>query len=227
MKYKTNEEMEASAQRMLINSRGEIESLKMDLMDNLRLRKDLRVKYLDIFYNVIDEQYELIGVFTIHGRMFWVEKSGPSIMGDAGKQIIDEFLRDVNDWVDCCAVPDRWRKSPEKPLGASPDDGHLYAENPGSIRGIHIQANDTDVAPPPIMTIDEALQEVRRDARRWNINLNTPNEQVTMAPTPPGTMAGREQGEPTGSITQTRGNRTARERDQYAAIRRTIALNNL
>lgn len=98
MKYNTNEERYESIDRIIMDSEKDIGSIKAIIRNTLENKKGIEIKYLNVFFNATDEVFQILGIFTYYGMMFWVEKSNSMIVVDKTN---NEFLTEVNDWIRC------------------------------------------------------------------------------------------------------------------------------
>uniref|UniRef100_A0A6H1ZHR8 Uncharacterized protein n=1 Tax=viral metagenome TaxID=1070528 RepID=A0A6H1ZHR8_9ZZZZ len=108
MKFDTNEERQESTARVIEGARNDIGEIKAKLRSIYETRKGLDIKYLDIFYNVTDEEFEILGIFTIFGRVFWVSKANTIILKTV---FVDEFIGEVEEWIQCYVTREKRLKN--------------------------------------------------------------------------------------------------------------------
>jgi hypothetical protein len=101
MKYNTIKEQSESAQRILGLSSKEIARVTKEVGEVLQ-RPELNTELLEVYYNPIEEYYELLGVFTFAGELFWVRSTSGRITDPT---LISEFIYEA--WT-CISSRRKW-----------------------------------------------------------------------------------------------------------------------
>jgi hypothetical protein len=104
MKFDTDTERLESTERIMADVQRETGEIKLTLINTLAGQKGLNIEYLNIFFNVTLEEFQIFGMFTYYGTAFWVMKSNTML---SDKNMLSEFYEEIYDWVRSYSAPKR------------------------------------------------------------------------------------------------------------------------
>mgnify|MGYP001245838260 CR=1 FL=1 len=101
MKFNTPKEQEESTKRILELSAVEISKLIYSV-NNLLNGPTVKVQILNVYYNPVEEIYELFGAFTIYGELFWARSTSDRI---TDPDLADNFYKEI---AACIRAKNKW-----------------------------------------------------------------------------------------------------------------------
>lgn len=161
MEYSTELEQEAAVARIMAMSRSDIEKTLRDIREVVNSDKHVSIEYLDAFYDVIEENFIIHGIFTRAGVPFHAYGWAKTIRyygAGSNNEITDSFWSSFHKRA-CnakCAITRNLsginRKLSEKIATAAEIVGGRRVNN---LRPYHLAYEEEDVPVPEPMPVDE------------------------------------------------------------------------
>jgi uncharacterized protein YqgQ len=144
MRFKTNQEQAESAERILQGAKEEISKVEYEIrtkIENMHKDKNaIKILYLKTFYDVEDEVFQIHGIFTFYGRMFYTYAFNTTIFGG---ELANDTIREASGWVEAYKIFNSKLKSKRDRTISSTLDNNCMAAGPfyefGQIEPVNVQ----------------------------------------------------------------------------------------